>query len=77
MTAFTTNAFTITFSNPDVPLSTGNATLQIVAMATKVNAGARPSPTNETPTMELELAVLKPATGNALTIVHRTADTAL
>jgi len=72
----TSNPFTITWTSSQA-LSTGFATLQLVFPATKITAGARPSPTTETPVTELELEVLKPASGHAVYLVHRTADTTL
>jgi len=76
LVAHTTNPFSITWTS-DVALSTGFATLQLVFPATKIVAGARPSPTANTPTTDLELDVLKPAAGNAIYLVHRTSDTVL
>lgn len=76
MVNHTSQAFTITFTSSQA-LSVGFATLQIIAPACKLVAGARPSPSSTTPTTDIELRVLKPPTGAALYIVHRTADVTL
>ncbi len=71
----TTLPVTITWTSTEA-LSTGFATLQIVAPACKIPSGSFPQPSDD-PVYDLELDVLKPATGQALYVVLRTADTAL
>lgn len=71
----TTLPVTITWTSTEA-LSTGFATLQIVAPACKIPSGSFPQP-SEDPVYDLELDVLKPASGQALYVVLRTADTAL
>lgn len=77
LTAHTTVPVTITFTKTDEALSTGFAQLQLVFPACKIQAGARVSPSRSTPTADLTLKVMKPDTGNAVYLVHRTAATAL
>lgn len=74
--AHTTLPVVITATS-DQPLSTGFATWQLVLPACKITSTNRPNPSTETPTVDYELEVRKPATGAAIYLVHRTADTAL
>lgn len=71
----TTVPVSITFTSSEA-LSTGFATLQIVAPACKIPDGAFPQPSDD-PVYDITFDVLKPATGQALYVVLRTADTAL
>jgi Phage tail tube protein len=75
--AQTANPFSITWSDTATALSTGFATFQIIAQATKTNPNDFAPPTDGTTTVDLELEVLEPATGAALTIATRTSDTTL
>lgn len=71
----TTVPVTVTYTSSE-SLSTGFAQLQIVAPACKIPSGSFPQPSDD-PTYEVEFDVLKPASGQALYIVLRTADSAL
>lgn len=71
----TTIPLTITFTSSEA-LSTGNATLQIVAPACKIPDGSFPQPSADS-VYDVEFDVLQPASGQALYVVLRTADTAL
>jgi hypothetical protein len=73
----TTVPVTITFSKTSEALSAGFATLQLVFAACKLDPEDRAAPTQDTPTTALTLRILKPDTGHAVYIVHRTADTVL
>ncbi|HET8661041.1 MAG TPA: phage tail tube protein [Micromonosporaceae bacterium] len=73
MVGHTTVGVSLTFTTTDA-LSTGFTQFQIMAPACKVTAGGRPSPTDETPTTELELEVKKPSSGAALYVAVRTSD---
>lgn len=73
----TTIPITITWTKTDEPLSAGSATLQLVFPACKLQPNDRPAPSMKTPTTDLELKILKPATGAAVYVVHRTADATL
>jgi hypothetical protein len=73
----TTVPVTITFNKTALPLSAGNATLQLVFPACKLDPNDRAAPSQDTPTTSLSLRVLKPDTGQAAYIVHRTADATL
>lgn len=77
LTAHTTVPVTITFTKTDEALSTGFAQLQLVFPACKLDDNDRPAPTQDTPVTPLSMRILKPTTGNAMYIVHRTAATAL
>lgn len=72
-----TTAVTLTFTDTNTPLSTGNATLQIVAPACKVNPISFAEPSTGTVTQDVEFEVMEPATGSALYVVLRTSDTVL
>jgi hypothetical protein len=74
LVAHTTVPITITLTNTAVALSTGFATLQLVFPACKLEPNDRPAPSQETPTTDLSLRILKPDTGQAMYVVHRTAD---
>jgi Phage tail tube protein len=73
----TTVPVTFTFTKTSEALSTGFATLQLVFPACKLDPADRPSPSQDTPSTSLSLRILKPDTGHAMYVVHRTADTAL
>jgi len=73
----TTVPVTITFSKTSVALSTGFPTLQLVFPACKLDPNDRPAPSQDTPTTSLTLRILKPDTGAAVYVVHRTADATL
>lgn len=77
LTAHTTVPITITFTKQDESLSVGFATLQLVFPSCKLNDQDRPNPSVDTPTNTLSMRVLKPDTGAAVYIVHRTADVTL
>ncbi len=77
LVAHTTVPVTITFNKTALPLSAGNATLQLVFPACKLDANDRPPPSQDTPTTQLSLRILKPDTGHAAYLVHRTADATL
>jgi Phage tail tube protein len=72
-----TTSVTLTFTDTNTPLSTGNATFQIVAPACKVNPVKFPGPTTGTITQDVEFEVMEPTTGSALYLVLRTSDTVL
>lgn len=72
--AHTTVPVTITYTDTSKALSTGFAQAQIVLPACKLQAADRPGPTTGTPTTDLELKVMKPDTGQAIYIVHRTTE---
>jgi hypothetical protein len=73
----TTVAVTLTFTKTAEALSTGFATLQLVFPECKLDPNDRAAPSQDTPSTSLSLSVLKPVTGHAAYLVHRTADTAL
>jgi hypothetical protein len=73
----TTIPVTLTATKTDEALSTGFATLQLVFPACKVQPSDRTGPSRQTPTTDLELKIMKPVTGHAVYLVHRTASTAL
>jgi hypothetical protein len=73
----TTVPVTITLIKAAEALSVGFATLQLVFPACKLDANDRPPPSQTTPTTALTLRILKPDTGQAMYVVHRTADIAL
>jgi|SRR5687768_1695464 len=77
LTAHTTVPVTITFTKTDEALSTGFAQLQLVFPACKLDENDRPAPSQETPTTPLALRILKPDTGQAMYVVHRTASATL
>lgn len=74
LTGYTTVPITITWTDTSKSLSVGNPQVQLVFPACKLQPSDRANPTTETPTMDLEFKVLKPTTGNAWYIVHRTSD---
>ncbi len=76
MTAHTTLPVTITATSTQA-LSTGFATVQLVFPACKITSPNRAKPQDGTPTVDYDFAIMKPATGSAIYLVHRTADTAL
>lgn len=76
MTAHTTLPVTITATSTQA-LSTGFATLQLVFPACKITSPDRAQPQADTPTVDYEFAVRKPATGAAVYLVMRTSDAAL
>lgn len=75
--AHTTLPITITLTKTSEALSTGFAQLQLVFPACKLDPMDRAAPSQETPTTELNFRILKPDTGHAVYIVHRTADATL
>ena len=77
LTAQTTAPFSITWTDTGTALSAGFATFQIIAQATKANVNDFAQPGDGTVTQDLELEVLEPAAGAALTIATRTSDTVL
>jgi hypothetical protein len=77
LVAHTTVPVTITFTKTAEALSTGFAQLQLVFPECKLDANDRAAPSQDTPTTSLNLRILKPATGQAFYVVHRTADAAL
>lgn len=77
MVNHTTVPIVITATKADEALSTGFATLQLVFPACKLTDNDRAAPSQETPTTPLSFRILKPDTGQAFYVVHRTASTAL
>jgi hypothetical protein len=73
----TTTSVGITFTKTSEALSTGFATLQLIFPACKFDANDRPPPSQSTPSTSLSLRILKPDVGQAMYVVHRTADTTL
>lgn len=73
--AHSTVPITITFTSSEA-LSTGFATLQLVMLGCKIPDGSFPQPSDD-PVYEVEFDCLKPAAGQAVYLVVRTADTAL
>jgi tail tube protein len=75
LAAHTTVPITITFTDTSKVISGAlNPVVQFVFPSCKLTAGDRPGPSVDTPVNELEFRVLKPTTGNAWYIVHRTSD---
>lgn len=72
----TTLPVTITATSTQA-LSTGFATVQLVFPACKISSTNRPQPQTGTPTVDYDFDIRKPATGAAIYIVHRTADSVL
>lgn len=77
MVNHTTVPITLTATKTDEALSTGFAQLQLVFPACKLTDNDRSAPSQETPTTPMSFRILKPDTGQAFYIVHRTAATAL
>lgn len=74
----TTVPISMTFTDTNTALSTGNATLQIVAPNCKVNPGSFAEPTTGTVTQDLEFEVMgSSAGGAALYAALRTSDATL
>lgn len=76
LVANSTQAVTLTATSTQA-LSTGFATVQLAFPACKITSTNRPNPQTGTPTIDYEFQILKPATGSAIYVVHRTADTVL